>query len=418
MALRAMSPDDQLALLSRGTVEILPDAGALLERLHLGVREGRPLRVKQGFDPTAPDIHLGHSVGLRKLRQYQDLGHQVVLIVGDYTGMVGDPSGRNKVRPQLTRPEVESNARTYLEQFFRVLDPSPEAPRLPVEVHRNGEWFSVMDFMSVMRLASQYTVARILERDDFAKRMREQQPISLHELFYPIMQGYSVAIRADVELGATEQKFNLLVGRVLQEIHGQPPQIAVTLPVLPGLDGVQRMSKSLGNYVGVADAPGDMYGKVMSLPDAVMGLYWRLVTDADESEIAAVERDLADSAVHPMSVKKRLAHRIARIYHGAAAADGAQCDFEAQFSRRETPEHLDEFGPADLAKALGHAPIAGIVEILVASGIAVSKSAARRLVEQHAVSVDGGKVGSLDFPIDPGKSFVVRAGRQMKRFRP
>jgi len=419
MALRVMSPDDQLALLSRGTVEILPDAGTLLERLRLGVREGRPLRVKQGFDPTAPDIHLGHSVGLRKLRQFQDLGHQVVLIVGDYTGMVGDPSGRSKVRPQLTRPEVESNARTYLEQFFRVLDPAPEAPRLPVEVHRNGEWFSVMDFMGVMRLASQYTVARILERDDFAKRMREQQPISLHELFYPIMQGYdSVAIRADVELGATEQKFNLLVGRVLQEIHGQPPQIAVTLPVLPGLDGVQRMSKSLGNYVGVADAPGDMYGKVMSLPDAVMGLYWRLVTDADESELAAVERDLADSAVHPMSVKKRLAHRIARIYHGAAAADGAQRDFEAQFSRRETPEHLDEFGPDDLAKALGHAPITGIVEVLVASGIAASKSAARRLVEQRAVSVDGEKVGALDFPIDPGKSFVVRAGRQMKRFRP
>jgi len=436
MALRVMSPDDQLALLSRGTVEILPAAAALLERLRLGAREGRPLRVKQGFDPTAPDIHLGHTVGLRKLRQFQDLGHQVVLIVGDYTGMVGDPSGRSKVRPQLTQPEVESNARTYLEQFFRVLDPAPEAPRLPVEVHRNGEWFSAMDFMSVMRLASQYTVARILERDDFAKRMREQQPISLHELFYPIMQGYdSVAIHADVELGATEQKFNLLVGRALQEIHGQPPQIAVTLPVLPGLDGVQRMSKSLGNYVGVADAPGDMYGKVMSLPDAVMEAYWRLVTDATAEELMELEPQFRFAsmkpleldeakqrgeinAYDPMGLKKRLAHRIARIYHGAAAADGAQRDFEAQFSRRETPEHLDEFGPGDLAKALGHAPTAGIVEVLVASGIAVSKSAARRLVEQHAVSVDGEKVGALDFPIDAGKSFVVRAGRQMKRFRP
>jgi tyrosyl-tRNA synthetase len=419
MALRVMSPDDQLALLSRGTVEILPDAGTLLERLRQGVREGRPLRVKQGFDPTAPDIHLGHSVGLRKLRQFQDLGHQVVLIVGDYTGMVGDPSGRNKVRPQLTQPEVEANARTYLEQFFKVLDPAPEAPRLPVEVHRNGEWFSVMDFMGVMRLASQYTVARILERDDFAKRMREQQPISLHELFYPIMQGYdSVAIRADVELGATEQKFNLLVGRVLQEIHGQPPQIAVTLPVLPGLDGVQRMSKSLGNYVGVADAPADMYGKVMSLPDAVMEIYWQLVTDADEAELVSVARELADKTLNPMSVKKRLALRIVCLYHGAEAADGAQRDFEAQFSRHETPEHLDEFGPGEIAKALGHAPAAGIVEVLVASGIAVSKSAARRLVEQRAVSVDGEKVGALDFPIDPSREFVVRAGRQMKRFRP
>ena len=419
MVFRAMSPDDQLARLSSGTVEILPAAESLLDRLRLCAREGRPLRVKQGFDPTAPDIHLGHTVGLRKLRQFQDLGHQVVLIVGDYTGMVGDPSGRNKMRPQLKREEVESHARTYLEQFFKVLDPAPEPPRRPVEIHRNGEWFSVMDFMGVMRLASQYTVARILERDDFAKRMRDQQPIGLHELFYPIMQGYdSVAIRADVELGATEQKFNLLVGRVLQEIHGQPPQIAMTLPVLPGLDGVQRMSKSLGNYVGVLDEPGDMYGKVMSLPDAVMGTYWRIVTDADDDELAAVERALADASVNPMSVKQRLAHRIVRIYHGPEAADGAQRDFATQFSRHETPEHLEEFGEAELAKALGHASAAGIVEVLVASGIAASKSAARRLVEQNAVSLDGEKVVSLDHPIDPGGTFVVRAGKKMKRFRP
>jgi len=418
MPSRPMSAEDQVALLARGTVEILPDPGTLLDRLRLAAHEGRPLRVKQGFDPTAPDIHLGHTVGLRKLRQFQDLGHQVVLIVGDYTGMVGDPSGRSKVRPQLTPPEVEANARTYLEQFFRVLDPQPAAPRLPVEVHRNGEWFSVMDFMGVMRLASQYTVARILERDDFAKRMREQQPISLHELFYPIMQGYdSVMIRADVELGATEQKFNLLVGRVLQETHGQAPQIALTLPVLPGLDGVQRMSKSLGNYVGVADGPADMFGKVMSLPDAVMPVYWELVTDADGTELAAVARELGDLSVNPMTVKKRLAHRIVRMYHGDAAADGAQGDFETQFSRRETPEHLEEFGPRELANALGHASIAGIVEVLVAGGIAASKSAARRLVEQNAVSVDGRKV-TLDQAIDPARSFVVRAGRQMKRFNP
>lgn len=419
MAPAAMSPEDQLSVLARGTVEILPDAETLLERLRLCAREGRPLRVKQGFDPTAPDIHLGHAVGLRKLRQFQDLGHQVVLIVGDYTGMVGDPSGRSKTRPQLTQQQIEAHARTYLEQFFRVLDPAPAPPRLPVEVHRNGEWFSVMDFMGVMRLAAQYTVARILERDDFAKRMRDQQPISLHELFYPIMQGYdSVAIRADVELGATEQKFNLLVGRVLQETHGQRPQIALMLPVLPGLDGVQRMSKSLGNYIGVTDAPADMFGKVMSLPDAVMGVYWRLVTDADDAELAALERDLKSTLVNPMSVKKRLAHRIVCLYHGGADADGAQHDFEAQFSRRETPEHLEEFGPEDLANALGHAPIAGIVEVLVASGIAASKSAARRLVAQNAVSVDGEKVVALEFAIDQGKPFVVRAGRQMKRFRP
>jgi tyrosyl-tRNA synthetase len=432
MAHGLMSPEDQLALLSRGTVEILPDAATLLERLRLGAREGRPLRVKQGFDPTAPDIHLGHTVGLRKLRQFQDLGHQVVLIVGDYTGMVGDPSGRNKTRPQLTAGEVEAHAGTYLEQFFRVLDPRPAPPRLPVEIHRNGEWFSRMDFMGVMRLAGQYTVARILERDDFAKRMREQQPISLHELFYPIMQGWdSVEIRADVELGATEQKFNLLVGRVLQETHGQPPQIALTLPVLPGLDGVQRMSKSLGNYVGVSDAPADMFGKLMSLPDRVMADYWTLVTDVDEEELRVLGPQLelarqaviTDEAVRaaggyaPMELKKRLARTIVRMYHGEAAAAGAQNDFEAQFSRRETPEHLEEFGPAELAKALGHAPIAGIVEVLVASGIAASKSAARRLVEQRAVSVDGERVSGLDFAVDTSRTFILRAGRQMRRFR-
>jgi tyrosyl-tRNA synthetase len=414
-----MTPEDQLARLSVGTAEILPDAQALLERLRLCAREGRPLRVKQGFDPTAPDIHLGHTVGLRKLRQFQDLGHQVVLIVGDYTGMVGDPSGRSKMRPQLTQPEVEAHARTYLEQFFRVLDPAPAAPCLPVEVHRNGEWFSVMDFMGVMRLASQYTVARILERDDFAKRIRDQQPISLHELFYPIMQGYdSVAIRADVELGATEQKFNLLVGRVLQEIYGQQPQIALTLPVLPGLDGVQRMSKSLGNYIGVTDAPAEMYGKVMSLPDAVMGIYWRLVTDATPEELAEVERGLAGASVHPMAVKKRLAWRIVGLYHGSEGAEGAQRDFEAQFSRHGTPEHLEEFGPQDLAAALGHAQAPGIVEVLVAARMAPSKSAARRLVEQNAVSVDGQKVTAVDQPLDLKRPFVIRAGRQMRRYRP
>src|SRR5438034_9866856 len=236
-----MNPEQQLAILSRGTEEILP-AGALLERLRLCAREGRPLRVKQGFDPTAPDIHLGHTVGLRKLRAFQDLGHQVVLIVGDYTAMVGDPSGVSKTRPQLGAAEVQANARTYLEQFYRVLDPEPQPPRLPVEEHRNGDWFSRMAFIDILRLMAQSTVARMLERDDFARRYAAQQPLGIHELLYPLMVAYdSVAIRADLELGATEQKFNLLMGRTLQETHGQLPQIILTLPVLPGLDGVQRM---------------------------------------------------------------------------------------------------------------------------------------------------------------------------------
>jgi tyrosyl-tRNA synthetase len=406
-----MNDEQQLAILSQGTEEILPQ-GALLERLRLCGREARPLRVKQGFDPTAPDIHLGHTVGLRKLRQFQDLGHQVVLIVGDYTGMVGDPSGLSKTRPQLSAAEVEANARTYLEQFFRVLERDPRPPRRPVEVHRNGEWFARMTFVDVITLMSQVTLARMLERDDFARRYAAQQPISLHELLYPLMQGYdSVAIRADLELGATEQKFNLLVGRALQEIHGQPPQIILTVPVLPGLDGVQRMSKSLGNYIGVTDPPGEMFGKVMSLPDAMIGPYWRLVTDADADELDRVARELADTAVNPMMVKKRLGQRLVRMYHGVDAAERAQRDFEAQFSRGEAPESLATWTP-DGAEELG------IKDLLVRSGLAKSGSDAWRAVDQGAVSIDGAKIVDRAHRQPLSGPFVLRLGRKMLRVVP
>ena len=406
-----MSPEEQLALLTRGTEEILP-AGALLERLRVRAREKRPLRVKQGFDPTAPDIHLGHTVGLRKLRQFQDLGHQVVLIVGDYTGMVGDPSGRNRTRPQLDEAEVEANSRTYLDQFYRVIDPSPRPPRLPAEIRRNGEWFASMPFMEVMKLASSYTVARMLERDDFSKRMQSQQPISIHELFYPIMQGYdSVAVRSDVELGATEQKFNLLMGRAYQELHGQEPQIIMTLPVLPGTDGVQRMSKSQGNYIGVADSPSEMFGKIMSTPDAVMPLYWRLVTDASAEELAEVERALANPAVNPMTLKKQLGARIVRMYHGADAAERAQGDFEAQFSRREVPANLPEWSAPDQDSI-------GIKDLLVGAGLAASGSAAWRAVDQGAVSVDGQRITDRSHSQSLRAPFVLRLGRKMVRVTP
>ncbi len=409
-----MTPEQQLEILSRNAEEILPE-GALLARLRECALEGRPLRVKQGFDPTAPDIHLGHTVGLRKLREFQELGHQVVLIVGDYTGMVGDPSGRSKTRPQLTEAEVETNAQTYLEQFFKVLEERPAAPRLPVEIHRNGEWFSKWSFMDVMRLGSGYTVARLLERDDFAKRFAAQQPIAVHELFYPLMQGYdSVAIRADVELGATEQKFNLLVGRVLQELHAQRPQVALTLPVLPGLDGVQRMSKSLKNYIGVHDLPADMFGKVMSLPDHVMMQYWRLCTDATSEDLRDVERKLADSSMNPMSIKKDLATRLVSAYHGASAAEAARNAFETQFSRKGIPDDLPEFG----VSALGEPKNASIVDAIAAAGFADSRSAARRLVAQGAVEVDGNRVQTIDFPVDLASSWVLRVGRKMARFRP
>ncbi|MBI3539425.1 MAG: tyrosine--tRNA ligase [Candidatus Eisenbacteria bacterium] len=406
-----MDAEAQFAILSSGTEEILPE-GALLERLRLAAREKRPLRVKQGFDPTAPDIHLGHTVGLRKLRQFQELGHQVVLIVGDCTGLVGDPSGRSKTRPQLGEAEVEANARTYLDQFYRVIERTPRPPLLPVEVHRNGEWFAAMRFIDVLRLMSQYTVARLLERDDFAKRHAAHQPIGVHELLYPLMQGYdSVAIRADVELGATEQKFNLLVGRVLQEQHGQPPQIALTLPVLPGLDGVQRMSKSLANYIGVTDPPGEMFGKVMSLPDGVMPLFWRLTTDATPAELAEVLAALNDGRTNPMVVKKRLGRALVAMYHGAPAAERAQADFEAQFARGEAPESLATWAAPDASEI-------GIKDLLVQAGLAKSGSDAWRAVDQGAVSVDGEKITDRAHRQRLGRTFVLRLGRRMIRVRP
>jgi tyrosyl-tRNA synthetase len=402
-----MTPEAQHELLVRDTEEVLPE-GELLSRLRQCERDGRPLRVKQGFDPTAPDIHLGHTVGLRKLRQFQDLGHQVVLIIGDYTGMVGDPSGRSKTRPQLSPAEVEANAATYLEQFYRVLERSPAAPRRSVEIHRNGEWFSRMAFMDVLRLASQYTVARLLERDDFAKRIAARHPIGVHELLYPLMQGQdSVEIRADVELGATEQKFNLLVGRVLQEQHGQQPQVIMTLPVLPGLDGTQRMSKSLGNYIGVTDSPGEMYGKVMSLPDQAMTMFWRLVTDASESDLVAVARALADRDVNPMSVKHDLAARLVHMYHGADAAIQARRDFEAQFSRGEAPENLP-------VKVLRRGDI-GIKDLLVVTGLAANGSVAWRAVDQGAVDIDGARITDRRHIQNISSPIVVRLGRRMVR---
>jgi tyrosyl-tRNA synthetase len=405
-----MTPEAQHELLARGTEEILPE-GELLRRLRLCAKESRPLRVKQGFDPTAPDIHLGHTVGLRKLRQFQELGHQVVLIIGDYTGLVGDPSGRSKTRPRLTAAEIESNSTTYLDQFYRVLERNPRPPLLPVEVHRNGEWFAPMTFAGLLELAAQYTVARLLERDDFAKRMAAQHPIGVHELLYPLMQGHdSVEIRSDVELGGTEQKFNLLVGRVLQELHGQLPQIVMTLPLLVGLDGVQRMSKSLGNYIGVTDAPGEMFGKVMSLPDRVMGAFWKLVTDVTPEELAAEERALADTAVNPMEIKQRLATRIVRMYHGEEAAARAVRDFDAQFRRRDVPE--------DLAVHALPAGEIGIKDLLVTTGLAVSGSAAWRAVDQGAVSIDGTRITDRRHVQRLAGPIVLRLGRRMVRVEP
>jgi len=396
-----------LEVFQDGADEVLPHED-LVRKLERALARNQSLRIKQGFDPTAPDIHLGHTIGLRKLRQLQDLGHQIVVIVGDYTGLVGDPSGRSKTRPQLTIDEIEAYAKTYLDQFFRIVD------RDKTEIRRNGEWFSRMTFADVLQLLSRYTVARMLERDDFAKRMKANQPISVHELLYPIMQGWdSVQVEADVELGGTEQKFNLLVGRALQEAVGMEAQVILTLPILVGLDGQQRMSKSLGNYVGVAEAPAEQYGKLMSIPDEQLAPYWRLVSGAPREEVEHVVADLEAHRLHPMEAKKKLAECVVALYHGAEAAMAARASFEQQFSRGGAPAEMFEWRiPVDAG-----APAIGLRDLLVMGELAKSGSEAFRKIQEGAVEVDGEAIRdkAARIVLVPGKPRLVRLGRRWIR---
>lgn len=398
----------QLAIIRSGIEELIPE-GELVRKLERSIAGRAPLRVKQGFDPTAPDIHLGHTIGLRKLRQFQDLGHQVVLIVGSYTALVGDPSGRSQTRPALREEEVLANAQTYMDQFFKIVD------KERTEVRWNGDWFKTMSFVEILRLTSHFTVARMLERDDFEKRFRSGEPISVHELLYPLMQAYdSVVIRADIEIGATEQKFNLLTGRDIQAAYGVEPQVILTLPILEGTDGVRRMSKSLGNYIGVAEPPKEIYGKLMSLPDRLIERYFRLATDATPAELNDVARSLRDSSANPMISKKKLAHRIVRMYHGASAADFAQEEFEKQFSRRELPSDLPtvEVGPgAFRARDL----------MMRAFPNQYTGTSAGNLFKQGAVYINGNRVTDTAKEIrlgrEPGtlSEVVFKVGRKMVR---
>ena len=395
-----LSLEEQLKVIKRGAVEILPEE-ELIWKLRESINHNKPLRIKQGFDPTAPDIHLGHTVCLRKLRQFQELGHQVILIIGDYTGMVGDPSGLSETRPQLTFDEIKRNAQTYQEQFFRVVDESK------TEVHYNGEWFSRMSFQEIMRLASNFTVARMLERDDFSKRYKEQIPISIHELFYPLMQAYdSVMIEADVEIGGTEQKFNLLAGRQIQEVYGQKPQVILTMPVLAGTDGEQRMSKSLGNYIGVAEAPGEIFGKVMSIPDEQIYSYFELVTDVDIDELSQIKQELEDKKTNPMVLKRRLAKQIVRMYHSQQEADKAYQEFERVFSKKELPEDIPvkhlEHDQAEMW--IGH--------YLVKAGCASSTSEVKRLIKQGGLYIDNERIEDENLKIAVAGEKLVRLGKR------
>jgi tyrosyl-tRNA synthetase len=397
--------DEQLALIRRGVEQIVPE-DELLKKLERSVKTGKPLRVKYGIDPTGIDVHLGHTVPLRKLRLFQELGHQAVLIIGNYTALVGDPSGRDQTRASLTQEQVESNAQDYLRQVSRVIDINT------TEVRRNGDWFSRFSFLDVMRLMGQITVQRMLERDDFTKRIKEGTPIYLHECLYPLMQGHdSVEIKADVELGGSEQLFNLMVGRQLQTAAGQEPQICVTLPILRGLDGARRMGKSLGNYVGVGDPPGGETGqfdKTMSIPDYLMAEWFTLLTNRPADEIAR----LADpEQTHPMEAKKTLGKDIVRFYHGDAAAEAACAEWVQRFSKGQDPKEIPE---KDIPAAELTEGQLGIARLLSLTGLAKSNNEARRAVEGGGVTIgeDRRKVSDPKANVTVTDGLIVRVGKR------
>ena len=391
------SIDEQLEQLLRG-VEAVYSQEELADRLRSAAAESRPLRVKLGMDPTAPDIHLGHTVVLRKLRQFQDLGHKAVLIIGDYTARVGDPSGQNSTRPILSDGQIAANAATYFDQAGKILDTSTDK----LEVRYNGQWLEKLSFADVLRLTAQVTVARVLERDTFANRYKAGVPIGMHELLYPLMQGYdSVCIEADVELGGTDQTYNNLLGRQLQANAGQRPQVVIVMPILVGLDGVEKMSKSKGNYIGITDDATDMFGKVMSIPDVLMENYFTLLTDLPADRID----HLADpSRTHPRSAKAELGKRVVATFHSAEAAEEAASEFDRVFSRNKPP--------ADMPEILVSPSPMGIVQLVVAAGFAKSKGEARRLVQQNAVSIDDRKIADIEAEVTLRDGQILRVGRR------
>ena len=393
--------EEQLHIIASGVDRIVPE-DALLEKL----KRGKPLNIKLGVDPTAPDIHIGHAVPLRKLRQFQDLGHQVTLIIGDGTALIGDPSGRNSTRPQLTREQIEQNAKTYVDQAFKVLDPEKTT------LVYNSEWLLPLNLEQMLGLASKFTVARILERDDFHNRYTSGQPISVHEFLYPIMQAFdSVTIKADVELGGSDQLFNLLAGRELMEKTGMEPQVCLTLPLLEGTDGVQKMSKTYGNYIGVTDEPADMFGKVMSIPDEIMVKYFRLASTVPVDEIDEIERGLAADELHPNKVKRQLARNIVAAYHDEATAQAAEEQFDLVFKAHAIPDDIPEYAadltPNDEGKVY-------LAKLLADAGLAQSAAEARRLIDGGGVKVNGEQIPPKSYNVDPAllENAVVQVGKR------
>ena len=393
-----MTIAEQLEFLKKGTVDLIREED-LGEKLERAAKSGKPLRVKLGLDPTAPDIHVGHTVVIRKLKAFQDLGHTVIFLIGDFTGMIGDPSGKNVTRPPLSREEINANAETYKRQMFKLLDPEK------TELRFNGEWMDKFTAADFVKLCAKTTVKQILERDDFTKRMAEEKPISLHELLYPLVQGYdSVALNADVELGGTDQKFNLLMGRNLQREFDQEPQVIITTPLLEGLDGVNKMSKSLGNYIGIEDAPNEMFGKLMSISDDLMWKYYELLTDLSVSEISNL-RSQIERGENPRNIKVNLAKLIIRDFHSREAATAAEEDFVKRFVQKEIPDEIDE-------KHID-AGTYKLADLLFETGLAASKGEARRLIEQGGVKINGEKASAAnaDVLIDAG-GVLLQVGKR------
>ena len=394
---------NDIELLKRGVEEIIP-IDEFEKKIEHSEKENKPLIIKAGFDPTAPDIHLGHTVLLRKMRHFQKMGHTVIFLIGDFTAMIGDPSGKSQTRKRLTREEVLKNAETYKKQVFKILDPEKTI------IDFNSRWCMPMSFAEVLDLASRYNVARMLERDDFAKRYKEGIPISILEFLYPLIQGYdSVALKADIELGGTDQKFNLLVGRDLQREYGQEPQVILTLPLLVGLDGQQKMSKSLNNYIGIDEDPQQIFGKVMSISDELMFLYFELVTDVPELEIAGFKKGIHDGSVHPKDVKVRLAKEICAQFYNEKIAEEAKLEFDKIFVQKDLPSDMPEYKIPESEKKNN---AIWIVKLLVLSGMAKTNGEARRLIEGGGVYIDGNKVENADAEIPCDISVIIKVGKR------
>ena len=394
------SVEEQIGLIERGIVDLISKED-LVQKLTRSIQTGEPLKIKAGFDPTAPDLHLGHTVLLQKLRHFQQLGHQIYFLIGDFTGLIGDPTGKSDTRPRLTREDVERNAQTYKDQVFKILDPEQ------TKVVFNSSWLGELSSYEMIRLASELTVARMLEREDFRQRFDTGRPISIHEFLYPLIQGYdSVAIEADVELGGTDQRFNLLMGRDLQRSHKQEPQVVLTMPLLEGLDGVNKMSKSLGNYIGITESPDDIFGKVMSISDDLMFRYFELLSDLTVEEIDGLKIGLEKGELHPKKVKMKLARELTARFHDEKAAERAEYNFEQVFKRHELPEDIPRLD----IKVEGN-PV-WLPKLLLKSGLVNSTSEGRRMIQQNAVSVDGEKITDIDTTVPTSGTVLLKVGKR------